>query len=436
MSVAEQVLGATVARRSRPSARRNLLRGGTLVVGSTLVWHGCNFAFNSVSARLLGPGGFSDLAAAVTLLYLASPLLTSVQTLTSRAVTSLEVAGERSRIRAVARRSCLRLAGAGAVVAVACSLASHPIARFLHLDSGWPIAIVGGGLCLSAVTHCQRGILQGLQRFERYAASTVVEASVKVAAVGVLVGWVSRSVDAAVAAVPVAAACALAANAALLRFLPRGEKEPKPIAARQSGTTATTFVFLALLLSVDVLAAKRYLPPHDAGLYAAVSLSGKVVYFATSALSFFLFPFFSERRDRDLDGRRQLAVGLVLIAACSAVLVAAYTAVPRFTVDLLFGGRFAGAAPYLGQIGIAFAGYALAYLAATFLLAQRSRLGAALLGAGVLLQVGALYVRHASVGQIVHVQVATLWATAVALGVAAFLCRTGPTPAVTCEGAT
>jgi O-antigen/teichoic acid export membrane protein len=425
MSTLEQVAGAAVPRRS-PTARRALLRGGTLVVGSTLVWHASNFVFNSISARLLGPGGYSDLAAAVTLLYLASPILTSIQTLTSRTATSLQVAGETHRIRVLVRRTCVRLALGGVAVGTACGLASHPIASFLHLHSGWPIVIVGAGLCLSGVTHCQRGVLQGLQRFERYATSTVVEATVKVVAVGALVGWLSRSVTAAVAAVPVAAVCALAANAALLRFLPRGGRTaPSPAVARRSATTALTFVFLALLLSADVLAAKRYLPAHAAGLYAAVSLSGKIVYFATSALSFFLFPIFSERRERNLDGRRQLVAAVVLIAACSVSLIALYLLVPHVTIGLLFGGRYAAAAPYLAQIALAFTGYALAYLAATFLLAEGARVGAALLGAGVLLQLGALYARHASVGQIVHVQTVVLWATACGLLGAAFLRRTG-----------
>jgi O-antigen/teichoic acid export membrane protein len=222
MSTLQQTLDSAVLRRPRRRARSRLLRAGVLVFASTLAWHASNFAFNAVTARLLGPSGYSELAAAVTILYVSSPVLTSIQTLMSRDATSLMVAARTDAIRAVVAARIRWIAIAGLLVAAAGAASSHLLAQFLHLRSGWPIVIVCGGLCLSGVTHCQRGALQGTQRFGRYAVSTLVEAVVKVTAAAVLVGLFSRSVGAAVASVPVAAACALVVNGALLRVLPRG----------------------------------------------------------------------------------------------------------------------------------------------------------------------------------------------------------------------
>jgi O-antigen/teichoic acid export membrane protein/predicted nucleotidyltransferase len=401
-----------------------------LVFASTLVWHASNFAFNAVTARLLGPGGYSELAATVSILYVSSPLLTSIQTLMSRSATSLSISGSDDGIRALVRTTARRVIAVGVVVAGTGAAASHRIAAFLHLHSGWPVVIVCAGLCLSGVTHCQRGVLQGMQRFGRYSASTVVEASVKVLGAAILVGAFSRSVDAAVLAIPVAALCALAANAAFLRFLPRAPgvaAHARLSSARRPLATVATFVLLALLLSADVLAAKRYLPSHAAGLYAAVSLSGKIVYFATSALSAFLFPLFSERRERNLDGRPQLAVALTAICACSAGLVGVYALIPKLVILPLFGSRYLAASHYLAQIALAFAGYAVAYLAATYLVARGARIGAAILVAAAVMQLAGLYDRHASISQIVHVQVVVLWAAALALVAAAFAPRRAET---------
>ena len=409
--------GARVLPRGKTG--RTLLRGGALVFASTLAWHASNFAFNAVTARLLGPSGYSELAATVTLLYVASPVLTSIQTMTSRAVTSLQVAGEFDRIRPTVEGRAARIAFVGALAALAGAGMNREFARFLHLSSGWPIVIVCGGLGVSAVTHCQRGALQGAQRFGRYSLSTLVEATMKVLGVVLLVGAISRSVDSAVAAIPLAAICALVVNSVLLRFLPRGgqrvDRERVAGTLRQSSVTVATFVFLSILLSADILAAKRYLPSHLAGVYAVVSLSGKIVYFSTSALSFFLFPFFSERRERNLDGRRQLGLALGLLCGCSAIIVGAYALAPRLVVETLFGSSYATAAAHLVWIGVAFSGYAVAYLAATYLLAQGTRLGTVVLGGGTLLQLAALYMRHASIGQIVDVQVVVLWSVALLL---------------------
>lgn len=415
-------LTATRATSARPSLRGRrhsaFLRGGALVFASTLAWHASNFAFNAVTARLLGPSDYSELAATVSLLYVASPLLTSIQTMTSRVVTSLRVAGGADSIRPTVERQVLRIGLFGLLLALVCVAMSHQIAHFLHLSSGWPIVIVCAGLCVSAITHCQRGVLQGAQLFGRYSLSTLVEATTKVLGVVLLVGVVSHSVEAAVAAVPLAAVCALVVNSVLLRVLPAGQPAERGGVAgtlRQSSFTVATFVCLALLLSTDILAAKRYLPAHQAGIYAVVSLSGKIVYFATSALSFFLFPFFSERRDRNLDGRRQFALALGLLCTCSAVIIGAYALAPRLVVDALFGSSYAAAAAHLFWIGVAFSGYAVAYLAATYLLAQKSRLGTLVLCGGAALQLAGLYARHGSISEIVNVQLVVLWAVALLL---------------------
>ena len=400
------------------SRRSAFLRGGVLVFGANLVWNASNFAFNAIAARSLGPRSYGELAAAVVLLYVASPVLVSVQTVVSRVATALDVRGEQDLLRSALALHLKRLAFVATVIAGALALSSSAVARFLRLDSGIPIAIVGVGLCLSLFPHCQRGVLQGTQRFDRLAASVAVEATAKVVgAIALLTVW--HSTDAAVTAIPLSAACGLAINALLLRCLPdsvSGSRAALTLhAGSQTVATLATFLLLALLLSADVLAAKRYLPSNLAGIYAAVSLCGKIVYFATSAISLLLFPHFSARRERNRDSRRPFVASLGVVAVCSAVIVAAYFAVPQVVVRVLYGPTYKAAAPYLGWIAVAFAAYALAYLAATYLLAQRSWAGAGALAVVTLGQLASLYALHGSIGEIVAVQVAILGSAALGL---------------------
>jgi O-antigen/teichoic acid export membrane protein len=417
-------------RRQAAVGRRALLRGGTVVLSATLLWHASNFAFNSVAARLLGPSGYAELAATVALLYVASPMLVSVQTMTSRAATALAVEGLEDGIRGLLRVYASRLALVGALVTATAALSSGLLARLLHVHSSIAVAIVVSGLAISLLTHCQRGALQGTSRFGRYAISTSVEAVTKVLWAGLILTLVSRSPDGAVTAVPLAALCTLGANAFLLRFLPRSSgrpSRPQRLAAN-SGATVSTFVLLALLLSADVLAAKRYLPPAAAGLYAAVSLCGKTTFFASSAVSLFLFPFFSERRERGEDGRRLLVLAFGAVLACSALIATLYFAAPGIVLDPLFGSGYAPAQAYLGRIALAFGCYALMYLAATYLLAQRSKAGSLALAAVAATQVAALVVEHGSVGAIVRVQLLVLGVGAAVLAATALSGRPPETP--------
>jgi O-antigen/teichoic acid export membrane protein len=413
MSAAEQVLTAPRPFRARVRtlrAPRTLVRSGGAVLGATLIWHASNFAFNSVSARLLGPGGYSELAATVALLYLASPLLVSIQTVSSRTTTALTVAGAGDEIRPTLRRFTARLLALGAGVSLAGAAASGIVARALHLGSGTAVAIVVSGLALSLVTHCQRGVLQGSERFGRYALSTTTEALGKIAGAALILALVDRSVDGAAAAIPLAASLVLVVNALLLRFLPPGRSEstrPLPITSA-SFMTVATFGLLAVLLSADVLAAKRYLPAGEAGLYAAVSLCGKTTFFATSAVSLFLFPTFSAQQERRQSGRRVLAAAIVLVAGVSGAIAAIYAAAPAVVLDPLFGSRYAAAGPFLGQIAIAFGAYAVIYLASTYLLAKRRRIVVPVLAAVAVGQIAGLLEAHGAVGSIVHVQLVAL----------------------------
>jgi O-antigen/teichoic acid export membrane protein len=423
MSVLDRPLVAAPAagERRRRLRRRTLVGGGTLVLGSTLAWHASNFVFNSATARLLDPSGYGELAAVVAVLYLASPVLVSIQTVASRTATGLLVRGDLPRVRAELRAYSQRLAFVGLVVAATLALASSALARFLRVSDGRPIAILGVGLAFSIVTHLQRGVLQGTSRFGRYAISTLTEAAAKVA-LAVALAWLWHNVDGPALAIVLAACCGLAVNTLLLRFLPPGDSDaPRAATAPEgSGATLATFLLLSLLLSADVLAAKRYLPGDASGLYAAVSLSGKVVFFATSAVSLYLFPAFSASRERNADGRRMLTRALAGVGLCSGLIATLYFAAPSLVIRPLFGARYEAAGPYLGWIAIAFGAYAVAYLCATYLLAQRSWAGAAVLAVTAPVQLGSLYTLHTTIGRIVAVQVVVLGMAAVALVTACF----------------
>jgi O-antigen/teichoic acid export membrane protein len=407
-------------RRVRRLRRPAVAGAGLVVVGSTLTWHLANFGFNAVAARVLGPGGYGTLAAAIALLYVASPLFVTIQTIASRAATKAVVSGTEAELRAELVAYGRRVAFAALLVAAVFALASGGLARFLRIGSPAPLAILGAGLGLALVTHLQRGVLQGTMRFGRYAASTVVEGVGKISFAAVLL-LVWRSVDAAMAAVVLGTAGGFVANTLLLRFLPRGRRRPSAglVSVGYSAATLGTLVLLAALLSLDVLAAKRYLPASQAGLYASISLCGKVVFFATSAIAVYLFPIFSQRHDAGQEARGPLVRALTLIAAASGGLAAIYFVAPGLVLTPLFGDRFEAGARYLGWIGLGFGAYGVAYLTAMYLLAHRRPACAWILGSMTVAQLAGLYALHRSIGLIVAVDAAVFVTGAVALAWAA-----------------
>ena len=79
---------------------------------------------------------------------------------------------------------------------------------------------------------------------------------------------------------------------------------------------------------------------------------------------------------------------------------------------------------YIGWMGIAFSAYAAVYLLAMYMLAREDPRVNMVLGLSVLVQLGALYARHSSIGQIVGVELVVLVSTALVLGTVALRART------------
>lgn len=417
-AVRSPVAAGSRHRPRRWEALRAVARGGSFVLGATLLWNLSNFAFNAVGARALGPGGYGQLAAVVALLYIVSPLLYSLQATASGSVARLQSSDRDGDIRLQIRRQTWRALIWTAPAIVLAALASGQIAHALRLSSPLPVLLLLASLPLAAVVNVQRGGLQGIGRFERYAASTTIEAAAKVVlAAVILVAW--PSVEGAVLAAGAALACSALSHTRLLRALPPAAPTGRvPLAAGRDGVlTLGCLVLLAVLLSADVIAARHGMGPHASGVYAATSLAGKIVFFATSGLTWVLFPMLSARDERGEEGRQLLlgAVGGVALVAMAVAGVEWLT--PNAVLGPLAGHGYEAAAPWLAPAACAFAPYAVAYILGMGLAARRRFSAAVVLAVAAAAQVTALMLVTPTVGHLLAVNASVFTAAAVGLAV-------------------
>jgi O-antigen/teichoic acid export membrane protein len=410
------------------ASRRALVRGGALVFAGTAAWQASNFLFNSVSARLLGPTPYGNLAALTGLAFLAGPIFASAQTVATRLTATALAGGDLERVRGLLRFYVRRVALVGGLAALAFALVSGSVARALRVPSTLPVILLGALFMFSPITHAQRGVMLGAQRFARFGASAAAEGATKIAAAVLLLRVVWRNEASAILAIVVASIVSAVLNRAMLRFLPDPAEAVRPITHpyRYAAYTLATFVVLAGLLSSDVLAAHRYLDARTAGVYAAVSLCGKIAFFITSPLAVFLFPLFSEHQDRGLDSRMALVRGLGVVAAGGTVLYGIYSRMPQVLIRPLFGHGFAAAAPHIGMMAVAFALYAVMYLSAMYLLSQRRVAGPAILVPVLLTQVVAFRAFHGTIGQMIWVQIGVFGAASICLVAWALSARPAP----------
>lgn len=408
--------------RQLPDGVKRMISGASLVLGGTLVWQGSNFAFNAVGAHALGPARYGVLAATMALLSFATPLLAAIQAVASRETTSLVARNQLAKVKPMLRHYGLRVTGGGLALAGILAAASGWIARLFHLGSPWPVVVVAVAIPGYVVGHLLAGLLQGAERFGRFALESVVEGAAK-ALLGILamvVLW--HSALSGVVAVTVSCAVGLttylfltlpllARNALLPKAdgdpaaavaegrenLPRIPRGASPGVARYSVTALVVYGLLALMLSSDTLIAKHYLSYHQAGLYAGVSLTGKIAYFAASSLFVVAFPLFSRHHDEGLGSGRWILAAIGLVGMITAAIVTAFALEPAWVVIPLLGDRYRAVEGYVPWMAAVFGLYATGFLVSIYLLAHKRRSVIAVLAVALIVEFAGFFVFHSAI---------------------------------------
>ncbi|MBI2611535.1 glycosyltransferase [Candidatus Gottesmanbacteria bacterium] len=114
-----------------------------------------------------------------------------------------------------------------------------------------------------------------------------------------------------------------------------------------------TKLSVASFLTLDILLAKHFLPPVEAGQYALLSLVGKMVFFFGSLFSQFIVPFVSRQEGR---GQSSQSIFYLILIATGVASTFAFTTVGLFgfiTIPYLLGQKTASIIPYLPDYSLA-----------------------------------------------------------------------------------
>jgi O-antigen/teichoic acid export membrane protein len=348
---------------------RRALAGGVVMLAGSLPVALANFGYNIGVAHLLGPRDFSHAAAAVTLLMLASCINLAFQMVAAKLIARSSVAAERAAIyQGLMRRAWL----AGAILAAMIAGFSNWIARYLRMPSATLIVLLGLGMLFYIPLGVRRGGMQGSCQFMRLSLNLAAEALVKlVAAIALVLS--GAGVLGAVGAIPlsVLAAFLLPAGDAELR---RSPARYSPGAFRESMQAILFFVGQVILSNVDILMVKHYFAPEAAGIYAAVALVGRLLYFTTWSVTSAMFPIAAAGAGES-ESRRVLAVPMLFITGISAAFVALLGSFPGVVIRTLFGSDFHPAAAGVGQLlvmnAVATAVYAVCVVLITYEMSRR-----------------------------------------------------------------
>ncbi len=381
--------------------RSTMVLGGSLImlVGSGMV-SVANFGYNVSMARLLGPAEFGHVTAVATLLMLASAVTLSFQLVCAKFIARNTTSAAKALIHdGLMKRAWV----VGAAVGVGMILASGAISHLLRLPSPLLVVLLAVGMMFYPALGVKRGVLQGTCNFRYLSGNFVLEALVKLV-LAVFLVWAGYGTFGAVGGI---AASLLAAFAfARIDFTREGSTEMvTPASFREAMQVIVFFVGQVVLSNIDILLVKYFFAPTEAGLYAAVALVGRLLYFAAWSIVSAMFPVSaSSAVEPDHRPDHVLFTPLLLVFGISVVYTAVMALFPKAIVAMLFGTGFQEAEPLLSLYATATGLYALSVVLMTYEMSRKivNTGWLQLIFSGVM--VVAISVFHSSLRQVVQVQ--------------------------------
>ena len=334
---------AVAASGSPLSLRSRVLSGSVIMLVSSVIVGITNFGYNLLVARTLGAIDFGHAAAIYT-----SLLLLSCVTLSFQLVCSKFVAQNHSLAAKAAVYTSLRWRAwvVGFALALVIALASAPLTNYLHLPSRDYMLLIAASAAFYVPLGVRRGLMQGLYEFRRLATNFVVEVLVKTFGAFLLLALglgVLGVVIAMVASVVVAEV--IARPSPELRIRPQLGLKPS---FREGLNAIVFFVGQVLINNVDIVLVKHFFVGPESGLYAVVSLVGRIVFILCWSVVSSMFPISAGSRANARGGRVVLSTAFGLVFMVTFVALFGVWVAPHSLWKAIFGAGFnlGGANPY------------------------------------------------------------------------------------------
>lgn len=394
----------------RLKSAASIVLGGSLILllGSVLV-SALNFLFNVSMARLLGPALFSQAAALVTLLMLLSCVSLSFQMVCAKFVARNESVAAKSAVyRTVSRRGWQ----VGLVVALLLLVAQKPIADYLRMPNSWVVGVLAIGMAFYNQLGVKRGNLQGLCHFGSLSWNYVFEAASKLA-IAILLVELGYGVFGVVGALSASILSAVMLpdreNRVALHESMHGDEslgpECIPASFGEGMQAIVFFIGQVIINNVDIILVKHFFASELAGLYAAVALVGRLLYFASWQVVSAMFPVSAAGGEQEHGKSHVLGLPLIIVALMCLGFILVLAIFPGFVMHLVFGEGFRSAEPLLSLYAGSTALYALAMVLITYEMSRRiANTGwLQLLFSGAI--VLAIYMFHSDLRQVILVQI-------------------------------
>ena len=390
------------------------------LAGAMIVTNVVALALTIVFGRILGTGGYGEVAALISAFLILSVPGQALQLVTARSATLGEL-GEGGALRATLEGWTVRLAVAAVVAFAIGALLRRPLADIVGVEAVWGAAALLPTAVTWVLLSIQRGALQAIGAYRDVGASMVLEQVARLA-IGATLAVAGLGATGAYLGSPLAmVAMVIVLDGRLRRALGHAVGPGLRSLRRHARTGAAAMVGLAViaaLQNIDVIVAKHRLADDPAGAYAAAAVAAKVVVWVSIGLALWVVPEAARRAAAGRDPLGVLLRGLALLVAAALPALAIFAVAPELLLKAGFGPKFGPGGDALLLLGVAMSVLAAVGLSTQYLLALHRWRFLVPLGAVAIAEPFVLFLPHAARPDIARFVLIAQLLAAVVVGVA------------------
>lgn len=377
-----------------------------LITGSLIIFIGSssanlfNFLFNLFMSRNLTFSDYGVLASLISVISLFGFSAAAIVPTVVRFAGPFFAKGDLSSVRGLFLSVNKILFFAGAVIFVIFVLYRQDIGQFFRISDELFVVLVGLNIFLGFVAVVNQALLQAKLDFAFLSIITFLGTFSKFA-VGAFLFFAGFGVSGAIWAFFIAGLMPYILTFFRLPFLlARNVKKTVisfPKVLKYAAPATLALLGLTSFISTDIILVKHFFDPVQAGIYATLSLVGRVIFFFSAPIGTVMFPLIVQKHAKEENYHSVFIFSLLLVLISSAILTIFYFLYPGLVLHFFSRKEEAiSAAPLVGLFGIYISLYSMLSICTNFYLSIKKTKVFVPILFGALLQAVLIWIYHAT----------------------------------------
>lgn len=375
-----------------------LMVGSAVIFLGTFVGNIFNFLFNFFMTRNLSVEEYGTVAALISIILLCSLAVDSFIPTVVHFAGSYFANKEIDKAAAFYWKLNTFFLFFGGIILGSMIIFGEHFRYFFKIDNSFLLLLVGIVVFFVSITALNKGMLMGRLSFRYISFLNFFSAVIKFLS-GVLFVLGGLKVVGALLAFVVISILQYILSFFPLRFVFQKRTTKIAISSRKiflyAAPSAMAMLGLTLFITTDIVLVKHFYSAKEAGIYAGMSLLGRIIYFFSAPISTVLFPLVVQKSTRNEKHNHFFLMALILVAVSSLGIAVFYYIFPEFSILLLLKQReYLSIRPTLWVFGIFMVLYSLLWLTTSYYLSlKKTKVFLPIIG-GAIFQAVALWFCH------------------------------------------